>query len=95
MDECNPLIDGIFIAAAFKSKEEAELLGIGKKSLGRHEFMEAVVRMAEAKFGHDQRKDVSSLKDAVDVCCRNQLQAGAYTRSLFSTTSALSVKRGV
>ena len=27
-------IDGIFIAAAFKSKEEAEMLGIGKKSLG-------------------------------------------------------------
>lgn len=40
-------IDGIFITAAFKDAEEGKRLGLDKKSLGRHEFIEAFIRMSE------------------------------------------------
>lgn len=40
-------IDGIFITAAFKDAEESKRLGLDKKSLGRHEFIEAFIRMSE------------------------------------------------
>lgn len=67
-------IDGIFITAAFKSPEECKHLGLDKKSLGRHEFIEAFIRMSEAKFGHGQRPaDVTDLPGAVDLCCREIL----------------------
>ena len=77
-------IDGIFITAAFKDAEEGKRLGLDKKSLGRHEFIEAFIRMSEAKFGHGQRGDEApDLPSAVELCCREKLIPGLPPDSVF------------
>jgi|AntAceMinimDraft_1070359.scaffolds.fasta_scaffold20537_1 hypothetical protein len=80
-------VDGIFVTAAFKDTDEGKRLGLDRKTLGRHEFVEAMVRLSEAKFGHGQRPDVTDLPGAVLVFCRDLLLPGLPPESVLDANA--------